>query len=78
VKCFIIIIIISSSSSSSSSSSKSSSSISSSGCSRSSVDPNNIPGKHKIKEIQKTVMLGTEHILRKSTNVNIQNIGSGE
>jgi len=25
----------------------------------------NIPGKHEIKELQKTVILGTGHILRK-------------
>jgi len=25
----------------------------------------NIPGKHKVKELQKTVILGTAHILRK-------------
>jgi hypothetical protein len=25
----------------------------------------NIPGKHEIKELQKTVILGTAHILRK-------------
>jgi len=25
----------------------------------------NIPGKHEIKELQKTAILGTEHILRK-------------
>jgi hypothetical protein len=25
----------------------------------------NIPGKHKIKELQKTAILGTAHILRK-------------
>jgi len=25
----------------------------------------NIPGKHEVKELQKTVMLGTAHILRK-------------
>jgi len=26
---------------------------------------NNIPGKHEIKELQKTAILGTAHILRK-------------
>jgi hypothetical protein len=26
---------------------------------------NNIPGNHKVKELQKTVILGTAHILRK-------------
>jgi len=26
---------------------------------------NNIPGKHEVKELQKAVMLGTAHILRK-------------
>jgi len=25
----------------------------------------NIPGKHEVKELQKTAMLGTAHILRK-------------
>jgi len=25
----------------------------------------NIPGKHEVKELQKTVILGTVHILRK-------------
>jgi hypothetical protein len=25
----------------------------------------NVPGKHKIKELQKTAILGTAHILRK-------------
>jgi len=25
----------------------------------------NIPGKHEVKELQKTAILGTEHILRK-------------
>jgi hypothetical protein len=25
----------------------------------------NVPGKHEVKELQKTVMLGTAHILRK-------------
>jgi hypothetical protein len=27
--------------------------------------PRNLPGKHEIKEIQKTAILGTAHILRK-------------
>jgi hypothetical protein len=26
--------------------------------------PRNLPGKHKIKELQKTAILGTAHILR--------------
>ena len=26
---------------------------------------NNIPGKHQVKELQKTVILGTAHVLRK-------------
>jgi hypothetical protein len=26
---------------------------------------NNIPGKHEVKELQKIVILGTAHILRK-------------
>jgi hypothetical protein len=25
----------------------------------------NIPGKHEVKELQKTAILGTEHIIRK-------------
>ena len=29
----------------------------------------NIPGKHEVKELQKTAILGTAHVLRKSTNV---------
>ena len=32
----------------------------------------NIPGKHEVKELQKTAILGTAHILRKSTNVKVQ------
>ena len=32
----------------------------------------NIPGNHEVKELQKTVILGTAHILRKSANVEIQ------
>jgi hypothetical protein len=27
--------------------------------------PSNIPGKHEIKELQETAILGTAHILRK-------------
>jgi hypothetical protein len=27
--------------------------------------PSNIPGKHEVKELQKTAILGTAHILRK-------------
>jgi hypothetical protein len=26
---------------------------------------NNLPGKHEVKELQKTAILGTAHILRK-------------
>ena len=26
---------------------------------------NNIPGKHEVKKLQKTAMLGTAHLLRK-------------
>jgi hypothetical protein len=71
----VIIIIISSSSSSSNSNSNSISSGCGGGDSSSSiVDLSNIPGKHGIKEIQKTIMFGTEHILRESTNVNVQDI----
>ena len=32
----------------------------------------NIPGKHEIKELQKTAILDTAHILQKSTNVKVQ------
>ena len=32
----------------------------------------NIPGKHEVKELQKTAILGAAHILRKSTNVKVQ------
>ena len=32
----------------------------------------NIPGKHEVKEQQKTAILGTAHILQLSTNVKIQ------
>jgi len=33
----------------------------------------NIPGKHEVKALQKTVILGTAHILRsESTNVKVQ------
>jgi hypothetical protein len=28
-------------------------------------DVSNIPGKHEVKELQKTAILGTAHILRK-------------
>jgi len=31
----------------------------------------NIPGKHEVKELQKTAILGTAHILRESTNVKV-------
>jgi hypothetical protein len=32
----------------------------------------NIPGNHDVKELQKTAILGTAQILRKSANVEIQ------
>jgi hypothetical protein len=32
----------------------------------------NIPGNHKVKELQKIAILGTAHILRESANVEIQ------
>ena len=32
----------------------------------------NIPGKHEVKKLQKTGILGTAHTLRKSTNVKVQ------
>jgi hypothetical protein len=31
-----------------------------------------IPGNHEVKELQKTAILVTAHILRKSTNVKVQ------
>ena len=34
----------------------------------------NIPGKHEVKELQKTAILGTAHTLRKRTNVKVQSI----
>jgi hypothetical protein len=30
-----------------------------------------IPGNHEVKELQKTVILGTAHILRKSADVKV-------
>ena len=32
----------------------------------------NIPGNHKVKELQKTAILGTAHMLRRSANVKVQ------
>jgi len=29
------------------------------------INVSNIPGKHEVKELQKTAILGTAHILRK-------------
>jgi hypothetical protein len=29
------------------------------------INMSNIPGKHEVKELQKTAILGTAHILRK-------------
>jgi len=37
----------------------------------------NIQGKHEIKELQKTAILGTAHKLRGSANVKVQNIFQG-
>jgi hypothetical protein len=34
----------------------------------------NIPGKYKCKELQKTAILGTAHILQKVLMVKVQNI----
>jgi hypothetical protein len=34
----------------------------------------NLPGKHEIKELQKTVILGTAHNTSESTNVKVQKI----
>jgi len=31
----------------------------------------NIPGKHKVKELQKSAILGTAHITSESTNVKV-------
>jgi hypothetical protein len=33
---------------------------------------NNIPGNHEVKELQKTAILGTAHILSESTYVKVQ------
>ena len=32
----------------------------------------NIPGKHEVKELQKTTISGTTHLFRNSTNVKVQ------
>ena len=40
--------------------------------------PRNIPGKHEIKELQKTALLGTAHVLRKGTYANVQDIQHGK
>ena len=32
----------------------------------------NIPGNHEVKELQKTAILGTAHIISESANVEIQ------
>jgi len=32
----------------------------------------NIPGKHEVKELQKTAILGTAHILRKVSKVEVK------
>jgi len=37
----------------------------------------NIPGKHKIKELQQTAILGSTRISRR-TNVKVQNIQNGK
>ena len=34
----------------------------------------NIPGNHEVKELLKTAILGIAHILRRSTNVKVQQI----
>jgi hypothetical protein len=34
----------------------------------------NIPGKHEVKELQKTAILGNAHILRESDNLKVQQI----
>ena len=34
----------------------------------------NIPGKHDIKELEKTAILSTAHIFREVLNVKVQNI----
>jgi hypothetical protein len=36
--------------------------------------PSNIPGKYKIKKLQKTATLGTAHILHKVLMVKVQEI----
>jgi hypothetical protein len=32
----------------------------------------NKPGHHEVRELQKTAILGTAHILRKSANIKVQ------
>jgi hypothetical protein len=39
---------------------------------------NNLTRKHDIDELQKAVILGTEHMLRKSTIVKVQNVYRGK
>ena len=38
---------------------------------------NNIPGKHETEELQKVAIFGAAHILRKVSDVNVQNIFYG-
>jgi hypothetical protein len=38
----------------------------------------NIPGKHEIKKLQKTVVLGTAHILRKVLTLKYKSYITGE
>jgi hypothetical protein len=34
----------------------------------------NIPGKHEIKELQKTAIMGTAHIPHKYTGIKVHNV----
>jgi hypothetical protein len=38
----------------------------------------NILGKQDIKELQKTAILGTANVLRKSANIEVQNVYHGK
>ena len=38
---------------------------------------NNIPGNHEVKELQKTAILGTAHILRKVVTYRYNGVNAG-
>ena len=40
--------------------------------------PSNIPGKHEIKGLQKTAIMGTAHILHKNTGVKVHSVQHGK